>query len=113
MKKIFAILSTCLLLASCADFTELQPKGKNLLSTTDELELLLNTDYYLYNTDLYQMTGDIMYQFSNVPNMLSLPTPSRAAIMYKWDESNMEKFAELTASDATYSDLFGFVGLYA
>ena len=113
MKKIFAILSTCLLLASCADFTELQPKGKNLLSTTDELELLLNTDYYLYNTDLYQMTGDIMYQFSNVPNMLSLPTPSRAAIMYKWDESNMEKFAELTASDATYSDLFGFVGRIA
>ena len=113
MKKIIVLLSTILILASCAEFTELQPKGKNLLSTTDELELLLNTDYYLWDTDWFQMTGDMMYQFSNVPNMLSLPTPSRAAIMYAWDESKMDKMAELTASDNSYSDLFGFVGRIA
>ncbi|MBO4537223.1 MAG: RagB/SusD family nutrient uptake outer membrane protein, partial [Bacteroidales bacterium] len=113
MKKIFALLSTILILASCAEFTELQPKGKNLLSTTDELELLLNTDYYLWDTDWFQMTGDMMYQFSNVPNLLSLPTPSRAAIMYAWDDSKMDKMAELTASDNSYSDIFGFVGRIA
>ena len=45
MKKIFVILTTCLLLASCAEFTELQPKGMNLLSTVDELELLLNAEF--------------------------------------------------------------------
>ena len=25
---------------SCEDFTDVQPKGKNLLSTTDQLEML-------------------------------------------------------------------------
>jgi tetratricopeptide (TPR) repeat protein len=113
MKKIFAILSTCLLLASCAEFTELQPKGKNLLSTTEELELLLNYQYWVYGTDMYQMTGDIMYQFSNVPNLLASPTPSRAAIMYKWDESNMAKFAELNTGDYDYPELCGYVGKIA
>ena len=113
MKKIFVILTSLVLLASCAEFTELQPKGKNLLSTTDELELLLNVDYYVYDYDFAQMAGDIMYQFSNVPNLLAAPTPSRAAIMYAWDVSKMEKMAELTASDNTYSYFFGFVGRIA
>ena len=113
MKKIFAILTTLLVLASCAQFTELQPKGKNLLSTTDELEMLLNYDFSASSSDMYQMCGDIIRQFSNVPNMLSLPTPSRAAIMYKWDESNLAKFAELTASDYDYTELYGYIGRIA
>lgn len=113
MKKIFALLSTILVLASCAEFTELQPKGKNLLSTTDELELLLNTEYYLWDNDLAHMTGDYMYAFSNIPNMLALPTPTRQSIIFSWDESKMERMAELTASDNSYSYLFGYVGRIA
>lgn len=113
MKKIFAILTSIVLLASCAEFTELQPKGKNLLSTTDELEMLLNVDYSSSSSDMVQMAGDIMRQFSNVPNMLVQPSPSRAALMYKWDESQMAKFAELTASDYDYSDLYGYIGRVA
>lgn len=113
MKKIFAILSTILLLASCAEFTELQPKGKNLLSTTEELELLLNAEYGLRGADFWQMTGDLMYQFSNIPNLLALPTPTRASIMYKWDETNMAKFAELSTADSDYSTLFSYIGRIA
>ena len=33
MKKIYAIVSAALLLASCADFTDLKPKGMNMLSS--------------------------------------------------------------------------------
>lgn len=29
-------------LSSCSDFTEIDQKGMNLLSTTDQLEMLLN-----------------------------------------------------------------------
>ena len=34
--------ATLALTVSCEDFTDLQPKGKNLLTTTDQLEMLLN-----------------------------------------------------------------------
>ncbi len=32
-------------LSSCSDFTEIDQKGMNLLSTTDQLEMLLNQEY--------------------------------------------------------------------
>ena len=113
MKKIFAILTSLLLLASCAQFTELQPKGKNLLSTVDELELLLNSfEYGPGNRDMQRMTGD-MISYTNIPNLLVNPTPSRYSIMLTWDESKLEKMAELTASDEDYSTLYSFIGTIA
>ena len=38
---------------SCDDFTDIQPKGENLLASTNDLELLLNTDAYdgIYSMD--------------------------------------------------------------
>ena len=109
MKKIFAILTTCLLLASCAQFTELQPKGKNLLSTTEELELLLNTEFEGPTSDMKRMCGD-MISYANIPNELASPTPSRYTIMLTWDESKIETFNDLTASDSDYSTMYGFIG---
>ena len=112
MKKIFVILTTCLLLASCAEFTELQPKGKNLLSTTDELELLLNYEFYGLGRDMMRMTGD-MISYANVPNELSSPNPSRYTIMLTWDQSKIDKFNELTSADDDYSEHCGYVGRIA
>ena len=94
MKKIFAILTTCLLLASCAQFTELQPKGMNLLSTVDELELLLNAELEGPTSDMKRMCGD-MISYANIPNELASPTPSRYTIMLTWDESKIETFNDI------------------
>ena len=95
MKKIFTILTACLLLASCADFTDLKPKGMNLLSTADELELLLNVEYSdYYQFDMYYMTGDLMSStMGMIPNMLTQPTPSRNSILLTWDDTNLKRFA--------------------
>lgn len=112
MKKIFVILTTCLLLASCAEFTELQPKGKNLLSSVEELELLLNTEFDGMSADMKRMCGD-MISYANIPNELASPNPSRYTIMLTWDESKIDKFNELTASDGDYSTLCGNVGRVA
>ncbi len=112
MKKIFAILTTCLLLASCAQFTELQPKGMNLLSTVDELELLLNAELEGPTSDMKRMCGD-MISYANIPNELASPTPSRYTIMLTWDESKIETFNDLTASDGDYTSMYGFIGRVA
>ena len=53
---------------SCEDFTDVQPKGKNLLSTTDQLEMLLNYEYSGGNNDMRIMAGDMIYGFSPVVN---------------------------------------------
>ena len=49
----------------------------------------------------------------NVANLLSMPTPSRNSILVQWDESYVQRLAELTASDDDYTKLFGFVGQIA
>ena len=114
MKKIYIIIAFALMLASCEDFTELKPKGKNLLSTTDELELLLNVEYSnFYQFDMYQLTGDLICVTSNIPNLLSAPTPSRAALILTWADDKMDLMAGLTTSDSDYSQLYGYVGQIA
>ena len=47
MKKIIysmMIAAAGLMITSCEDFTDIQPKGENLLGSTNDLELLLNTE---------------------------------------------------------------------
>ena len=109
MKKIIIFISACLLLASCADFTDLKPKGMNMLSSADELELLLNTEFRDFNRifDFYQLPGDVLpAPVGNIANLLSMPTPSRNSILVSWDESNVRRLAELTSSDDDYTKLF-------
>ena len=114
MKKIFILVAACLLLASCADFTDLKPKGMNMLSSADDLELLLNAEFRdYYNFDMYHLTGDLVCGNSNIANMLSQPTPSRLSIIVFWNENYVERMAELTKSDTDYDDLYGYVGQIA
>lgn len=61
-KTIYSLLAVAaLMLTSCEDFTDLQPKGKNLLTTTDQLEMLLNTELQGCSSDMRQMAGDMIY----------------------------------------------------
>ena len=112
INKIFcaALAAAALSLSSCEDFTEVQPKGKNLLSTTDQLEMLLNYEYYGGNNDMRLMAGDMIYAFSPLANEISKPTKSRNVIIWTYDEANIEKMAELTASDADYTYYYGIIG---
>lgn len=113
MKKvIYSILIGASLLAtgSCSKFTDVQPKGKNLLATTDQLEMLLNNQFTLDDDDMRQMAGDILSIFENVPTLLNKPVKTKSAIIISWDEANIDKLAELTTSDNTYSTSYGIIG---
>lgn len=114
MKRKHAIygLMMCgaLALSSCSDFTDIQPKGKNLLETTDQLEMLLNAEFYVSATDQRTMCGDELYAYSPVSNYLSQPNKTRNVIMWTWDEASQDKMAELTNSDSQYTEFYGFIG---
>lgn len=114
MKKIITILAAVLVLASCAKFTDLKPKGMNMLSSADELELLLNAEFRdFYHNDMYQIPGDLLVTSTPVANLISQPTPSRNSILITWDDSYVERLAELTKSDDDYRTLYGYIGQIA
>lgn len=115
MKKLIYNLMTVgvLLFTSCSDFTDIQPKGKNLLSTTDEIEMLLNSEFYLSSTDAQMMSGDMLTLLSNVANELNQPNKTRQAIMITFDATNQDKMAELTSNDSQYSDYYNIIGRIA
>ena len=58
-----AVLALLLLLlvSSCSDFTDIKPKGKNLLNSTNDLELLLNNEMETKITDFYEVGSDVIY----------------------------------------------------
>lgn len=113
-KTIYSLLAVAaLMLTSCEDFTDLQPKGKNLLTTTDQLEMLLNTELQGCSSDMRQMAGDMIYAFSNVATTISQPVKTRNVIIWTYDEANMDKMAELTSTDADYSTFYGYIGTIA
>lgn len=115
MKKLIygILLGTSLLTGSCSDFTDVQPKGKNLLSTTDQLEMLLNNEFQISSSDLQVLCGDMIRSFSNVPTLINQPNKTRAAIIISWDETNQDKMAELTSSDGDYSNCYSIIGKIA
>lgn len=115
MKKLIygILLGTALLTGSCSDFTDVQPKGKNLLSTTDQLEMLLNNEFQISSSDLQVLCGDMIRSFSNVPTLINQPNKTRAAIIISWDETNQDKMAELTSSDGDYSNCYSIIGKIA
>lgn len=115
MKKLIygILLGTALLTGSCSDFTDVQPKGKNLLSTTDQLEMLLNNEFQISSSDLHILCGDMIRSFSNVPTLINQPNKTRAAIIISWDETNQDKMAELTSSDGDYSNCYSIIGKIA
>ena len=105
-----AMAGAALTFTSCEDFTDVQPKGKNLLSTTDQLEMLLNYEYEGGNSDMRIMAGDMVYALSPLINEISKPTKSRNVIMWTYDEANIDKMAELTSSDNDYTYYYGIIG---
>lgn len=102
-------------MVSCSSFTDVEPKGANLLSTTSELELLLNSEEYEFTTtDMTNVAGDLIYCTENVSNLLSSPNKTLNSILISWDEAGHDSdMASLTASDYTYSTCYAVIGKIA
>ncbi len=114
-----SIISVCLaitslLSTSCSDFTEIDPKGKNLLSSTSDLELLLNGNYSLETKTMQEISGDLIYALDPLAVSLQPPVKTKFSIIVGWDEAgHRDKLPELTNSDSFYAGCYEYIGKIA
>lgn len=115
MKKIlYSLLAGVMMFSSCSDFTDITQKGKNLLSSTEDLELLLNKEYDIWQTDMRNLTG-VIYNYSSLAAVVNAPTKTRSTLIYTYDdsESSLTRFEILTTSDGYYQNLYNNIGRVA
>lgn len=116
MKNIFSFVAICSIIAlfsGCAKFTDITPKGQNLLNRASDLELLMNVNYSGQAYDHLRQTMLINdnYLFAdNVPNAIS-GVQSLNKILLTYDENGDR--AGLTATDPRYEGLYGTISKVA
>ncbi|MDR2130408.1 MAG: RagB/SusD family nutrient uptake outer membrane protein [Odoribacteraceae bacterium] len=117
MKKIYHILLALLALSSgCGEFTDLDPKGKNLLGSVTDLDQLLNyqfsgNDNVLEMIDVSVLVDDQYPIANHVPNLISAPVKTLRSIWLTWDEQGDR--AALTRSDTKYERCYEIIGQVA
>lgn len=78
MKKIiYSLMAAATMLASCSDFTEIDQKGVNLLSYTDDLELLLNKQFAIDYADVSNLGGELIYTNMDMGAAMTAPNKVR------------------------------------
>jgi len=113
MKK-NSIIHICIIailgLSSCEKYTDIQPKGKNLLGTVDELEYLLNYNFgasnAFYLQNLSVLDNDTYIPLGNVANTLSGPKDVNYALI-TYDQSVNR--AQLTKNDPSYQEAYSII----
>ena len=117
MKKIHfttILFSLVLLFSGCEKFTDLQPKGKNLLDRVSDLDLLLNYWYgrlsVLRAEEAAILINDT-YPRERIANLIANPTKTLNSVLITWDEETDR--AALTASSDAYSTFYSIIGKIA
>jgi hypothetical protein len=116
-KRIIHGISLALLLSlpGCGKFTEIDPKGKNLLGTVTDLDQLLNYPFagneLLDIAALPVLAGDLFPYRVNVPDAITAPVKTLAAVSLTWDER--EDRAAITPSDQAYETFYSIIGKVA
>ncbi len=109
-KYILATLVT-MLLCGCSDFTDIYPKGKNILNRVEDLDLVLNSRYTVNCSNVTYLVNDCFPQWVNVPDLLTQEIKSLDGVLLTWDEKTYR--AALTNSDTKYSSLYSLIATVA
>jgi hypothetical protein len=118
MRKILYCLSLLVVLSGCAKFTDIDPKGKNLLGTVTDLDQLLNYEYAggtaLQASYASVLINDCYPEYpltDNVPNLISSPVKTLNSVLLTWDEETDR--AALTPFDRMYEYCYSIIGKVA
>jgi hypothetical protein len=115
MKKILYIITLFAVVSSCETFTDIEPKGKNILSKVTDLDQLLNYQYAdnaaFEARETSVLVNDLYPYATNVPNTISMPQKTLASVLLTWDEQTDRE--KLTPSDAMFTEFYGITGKVA
>lgn len=113
MKKYISYLIAATLsmsaVTSCEDSLDITPKGKTVLNTVDDLELLLNQEFSLGQgptSDLALVTDEVVAFFESVPSTMSNPNSLEYAYL-AYDE-NVNR-VELAVTDDRYTAIYQMI----
>ncbi|MDR1415219.1 MAG: RagB/SusD family nutrient uptake outer membrane protein [Odoribacteraceae bacterium] len=118
--KRYTIAFALLALVSCGKFTEIDPKGQNLLDRVTDLDQLLNyqfsggaatTQMFFEMNAASALVNDLYPRALNVPNTINTPVKNLNTITLTWDETADR--AALTASDTGYELFYSIIGKVA
>ena len=113
MKKIiYSLMAAATMLASCSDFTEIDQKGVNLLSYTDDLELLLNKQFAIDYADVSNLGGELIYTNMDMGAAMTAPNKVRNTYILCFfdDPQDLSNLATLTNNDVFYSNCYNYIG---
>jgi tetratricopeptide (TPR) repeat protein len=95
-------------LVGCAKFTDINPKGKNLLNTAEHLDMLLNHDYQQFSTIATTGLVNGAIYFTNLVALKAEPIKTTNYARIYWDES-VDRVA-LANTDNLYEALYRIIG---
>ena len=101
-------------LTGCEKFTDVKPKGKNVLDKVTDLDQLLNYEYAEAGLDIKDacmLVNDMFPSITNIPNLLSNPAITMKKVLFTWDEETDR--AALATSDSKYETWYKIIGSVA
>lgn len=107
---LFALTFSIGILSGCAKYTDITPKGQNLLNRASDLDLLMNVNYVtnaFTNTRQSTLINDMYLVAVNVPNTISSATVTLNKVLLTYDETADR--AALTTTDAAYEGLYRII----
>lgn len=109
MKKLLYTLAFTATLAfgGCEKFTDIKPKGKNLLSSVDDLNLLLNDPYSGFSVPRTSMLTSSIY-FTNIGALEKEPIKTFNHSLVFWEE-NLDR-AALRPTCNIYEPIYSVIG---
>ncbi|MDR1720099.1 MAG: RagB/SusD family nutrient uptake outer membrane protein [Dysgonamonadaceae bacterium] len=113
-KTIYGILLIVLVVISaCGNFTDIEPKGMNLLNRVTDLDQLLNYRYLngVFGVGDCSILINDAYPTLNIPNEISRPVKTLRTALLTWDERINR--AELSTSDTKYELYYRIIGRVA
>lgn len=106
------IIFAALGFTACEEYTDIKPKGKNLLETADELEYLLNYSFnqsYSFRLNkLYILDNDMYsYGYQQIPPLLNGAVKDLTYAQLTYD-TDVDRVA-LTKTDNVYEGIYGII----
>jgi hypothetical protein len=109
-----SVIITMITGTGCEKYTDIVPKGQNLLNRASDLELLINVNFQTNSFNFIKqanLINDMYTQAYNVPAIISSNVMTINKILLTYDESADR--ASLTPGDAPYEGLYRIISTVA